>query len=94
MSPITKNYSFKSVKNGLCGAAPLGKETQARFQALLPKDAFFTQVWGMTEMSCIASMFSSFTESDDTGSVGRFLPNLDTKYARHHLLSLYLLISN
>ncbi len=46
-SPFSKKYSMKSSKTGLVGAAPLGKEPQARFRALLGEGKPFTQVWGM-----------------------------------------------
>jgi 4-coumarate--CoA ligase len=67
------------VKHAQCGAAPLGKESQANFKELLPSEAKVLQVWGMTETSCIGSMFH-YPEDDYTGSVGRMLPNLDVKY--------------
>jgi non-ribosomal peptide synthetase component E (peptide arylation enzyme) len=47
-SDLKDKYSLKSVKFSTCGAAPLEKTQQAKFQALLNKDAVFTQVWGMT----------------------------------------------
>ncbi|KAI9731739.1 MAG: hypothetical protein M1834_004528 [Cirrosporium novae-zelandiae] len=78
MSPITNKYSLRSVRAATCGAAPLGKEPQGRFEALLADGAPFTQVWGMTETSCIATRIA-YPERDSTGSVGRFLPNLDAK---------------
>lgn len=78
MSPARNKYNLKSVKSAMCGAAPLDKGPQARLKALLADDAPFTQVWGMTETSCIASMFSP-SEHDTTGSVGRMLNNLDVK---------------
>ncbi|KAF2084078.1 acetyl-CoA synthetase-like protein [Saccharata proteae CBS 121410] len=78
MSPASKKYSLKAVRTASCGAAPLDKGPQARLQALLAPDAPFTQVWGMTETTCIASMFP-WPESDVTGSVGRFAPSLDVK---------------
>lgn len=78
MSPLAKKYDFTSVRAAACGAAPLGRETQARMQALFAKDAPFTQVWGMTETSCIAAMFA-YPEADETGSIGRFVGNLDVK---------------
>lgn len=78
MSPLTKNYSLKSIKAASCGAAPLAKETQKRFHDLLEPSATVTQVWGMTETSCIASMFH-YPEPDTTGAVGRMLPNVDAK---------------
>ena len=78
MSDKKDKYSMKSVKFATCGAAPLDKEPQARFQALLAKDAPFTQVWGMTETTCICTNFP-YPEDDDTGSVGRPVPGMDIK---------------
>lgn len=87
MSDITPKYSLETVRHVSVGAAPLGKESQMRLRRLLPPGAFCNQVWGMTEMSCIASMFH-YPEDDDTGSVGHMLPNLDAKRQRqrHHWL--------
>ena len=45
MSDQRKKYSMKSVKFATCGAAPLEKGPQARFQELLDAHAPFTQVW-------------------------------------------------
>ena len=78
MSGLGKKYSLKTVKSVLCGAAPLSKESQSRLRQLLPEDATVLQAWGMTETSCVASMFY-YPEDDDTGSVGRMIPNLDVK---------------
>lgn len=78
MSPVTRKYSLKSVKQALSGAAPLDKGTQARLAALLEKNVPFTQVWGMTELSCIATM-TVYPEEDTTGGVGRLLPGLEMK---------------
>lgn len=77
-SPLTKKYSLKSIRNAWAGAAPLAPEPQRTFKALLSPSAPFNQVWGMSETSCIATMIH-YPEYDPTGSVGRFLPNLDAK---------------
>ncbi|KAF2791803.1 4-coumarate-CoA ligase-like protein [Melanomma pulvis-pyrius CBS 109.77] len=77
-SPLTSKYSLHSIRNGWCGAAPLAAEPQARLKSLLRPSAPFNQVWGMSETSCIATMLH-YPEHDATGSVGRFLPNLDAK---------------
>jgi 4-coumarate--CoA ligase len=69
---------LKSVRLAYGGAAPLDAVTQSKFQDLMPKGSPFTQVMGMTETSCFASLLP-YPEDDDTGSVGRFLPNLDVK---------------
>lgn len=79
MSPYTKTKPFlKSIRYAISGAAPLDKDLQARFLQLLSADAAFNQVWGMTETSCVVSRFS-WTEKDDTGSIGRPLPNMQLK---------------
>ncbi|KAJ5483836.1 Phenylacetyl-CoA ligase epaB [Penicillium diatomitis] len=79
MSPVaTKRAFLRKSRMVICGAAPLDKDIQARFRSLLGKDVPFNQVWGMTETSCIATMFR-YPECDDTGSVGRLIPNLEAK---------------
>jgi 4-coumarate--CoA ligase len=79
MSPITKNYSLKCIKIATCGAAPMEKATQKRLKDLLADDAVCNQLWGMTETSCVATLFYG-TESDETGSVGRPVPCMDMKF--------------
>lgn len=69
---------LSSVKAVIGGAAPLDPQTQAKLQTLLPEGAAFTQIWAMTETTCIAC-YLYYPENDDTGSVGRFMPNLDVK---------------
>ncbi|KAJ8118894.1 hypothetical protein OPT61_g222 [Boeremia exigua] len=77
--PVSRKTALLvSVRLAYGGAAPLDAVTQSRFQALLPNGSPFTQVMGMTETSCFASLLP-YPENDDTGSVGRFLPNLDVK---------------
>ncbi|KAF3034654.1 hypothetical protein E8E12_000371 [Didymella heteroderae] len=78
MPASKKKELLKSVRLAYGGAAPLDAVTQSKFQELMPKGSPFTQVMGMTETSCFASLLP-YPEDDDTGSVGRFLPNLDIK---------------
>jgi acyl-CoA synthetase (AMP-forming)/AMP-acid ligase II len=70
--------TFASVRNMTSGAGPLDSVLQARFQKLLQPDAAFNQVWGMSETTCICTMFY-YPERDSTGSSGRMLPNHDAK---------------
>ena len=81
MSGLASKYSLESIHHVSCGAAPLGKASQDRLRELLPKGAMVNQVWGMTETSCICTMFP-YPEDDSTGSVGRMLPNIESKYVR------------
>lgn len=78
ISPLSLKHSLKSIRTALVGAAPLGASTQTRFKALLSDDATLTQVLGLTETSCLVARFY-YPESDSTGSVGRFIPNIDVK---------------
>lgn len=77
MPTAEKKQRFKNLKWAIAGAAPLDRDMQARCQTLFPP-GIFTQIWAMTETTCLASVFP-YGEADDTGSVGRFLPNLDIK---------------
>lgn len=73
-----KKDLLASVRLAYGGAAPLDAVTQAKFQELMPEGSPFTQVMGMTETSCFALLLY-YPENDDTGSVGRFMPNTDVK---------------
>ena len=79
MSGLAKKYSMASVRHLVVGAAPLSKESQHRIRELMSPEARVNQVWGMTEMSCIASHFPYPTD-DTSGSIGYILPNIDAKY--------------
>lgn len=78
-SPLSKKPYLKSAQAGSVGAAPLDKDVQAQFRSLMAPSATYNQVWGMTETSCVATKFN-YPENDDTGSVGRPVPNLEIKY--------------
>jgi 4-coumarate--CoA ligase len=43
MSPLSKKYSLKSIKQVQIGAAPLGRDSQQRLKDLLSKDAVVVQ---------------------------------------------------
>ncbi|OJJ50311.1 hypothetical protein ASPZODRAFT_139618 [Penicilliopsis zonata CBS 506.65] len=73
-----KRPYLRKVRAASCAAAPLDKDLQARLAALLSDGAPFTQVWGMTETCCIATMLP-YPEQDTTGAVGRLIPNMEAK---------------
>lgn len=77
-SPIAKDGLMRSVRKGTVGAAPIDKGVQSQLHSMMAKDSIYTQVWGMTETSCVATMFY-WPENDRTGSVGRPIPNLEMK---------------
>lgn len=76
-SPFRNQYSLKGTEYAIVGAAPLDKGPQARMEAIIG-GAPLTQVWGMTEATCIATQFG-YEEKDATGSIGRPIPGLDIK---------------
>jgi long-subunit acyl-CoA synthetase (AMP-forming) len=83
MSPLSKKRPYlKKTKSAISGAAPLSKDVQAKLRSLLGEEAPFTQLWGMTETCCVAIMFK-YPEHDDTGSVGRLLPNIEAKHVSY-----------
>jgi 4-coumarate--CoA ligase len=78
-SQLINKYSLKSVRTAAVGAAPLDAGSQRRMRMLLAPDATFTQVWGMTETTSAITLFY-YPEADDTGSVGKLMPNTDVKW--------------
>ncbi|CAI7583506.1 unnamed protein product [Penicillium glandicola] len=70
--------SLKKLKSIVCGAAPLDKDMQNRLRPLLADGVPLTQGWGMTETCCASTMFP-YPENDETGSVGRLIPNIEAK---------------
>jgi acyl-CoA synthetase (AMP-forming)/AMP-acid ligase II len=85
MSGLGEKYSLKSVRSVTIGAAPLGKDAQDKLKSLLAPGTTVTQVWGMTEASCIVTTFYH-PEDDSTGSVGRLMPNIEAKYGSPSVL--------
>ncbi|KAF7547164.1 hypothetical protein G7Z17_g7910 [Cylindrodendrum hubeiense] len=88
--PESNNYipecNLRSVKHGNTGAAPCSADIQRRFSRLLGKDSTMTQVWGMTEATCVVTMVpwdiakkTARGEMDTWGTVGKLLPNLQFK---------------
>lgn len=74
--PETKKYDLSSMRNIVCGAAPLSKELQNdvtdRFKLKI------VQTWGMTEVTCSALHVPGLLD-DRSGSVGYIDPNCSMK---------------
>jgi 4-coumarate--CoA ligase len=87
-SPLISKYSLKSVRTAAVGAAPLDAGSQRRMRMLMAPNATFTQVWGMTETTSAITLFY-YPEADDTGSVGKLMPNTDVKYVKLTPFTLY-----
>ncbi|EOO00769.1 putative 4-coumarate- ligase protein [Phaeoacremonium minimum UCRPA7] len=74
--PETARYDLSSIKDVLCGAAPLSRELQNECQRRFNMQ--INQGWGMTEVTCGALHVPGGIK-DDTGSVGRLDPNTECK---------------
>lgn len=74
--PETADYDLSSVKEILCGAAPLSRKLQATVARKF--NVRITQGWGMTETTCAATGVPYY-EEHRTGSVGVVMPNTEVK---------------
>ncbi len=74
--PETQRYDLRSVRDVLCGAAPLSRELQNECQRRFSMQ--INQGWGMTEVTCGAIHVPGGVR-DNTGSVGRLDPNCECK---------------
>jgi len=72
----TARYDLRSLRDCLCGAAPLSKELQNECQRRFGMQ--INQGWGMTEVTCGAIHVPGGV-SDDSGSVGQLDPNCELK---------------
>ena len=72
--PFLKNIRFV-----WCGGAPLDSAIVQKMYRILAPDACIAQVYGMTEAGWISTL--KWPERDESGSVGRLLPNVEAKYA-------------
>jgi acyl-coenzyme A synthetase/AMP-(fatty) acid ligase len=73
-----KNF-LKSVRFVWCGGAPLDAAVVKKMYRLLAPDACIAQVYGMTEAGWISTL--KWPERDESGSVGKLLPNVEAKCA-------------
>ncbi len=82
---------LKHVRFVWCGGAHLDATVVKKMYRLLAPDACIAQVYGMTEAGWISTL--KWPERDESGSVGRLLPNVEAKYAFWAvLLCLWLIV--
>ncbi|RDW65640.1 acyl--CoA ligase [Aspergillus mulundensis] len=74
--PETARYDLSSVRNILCGAAPLSRDLQNTIQNRFKTNV--VQGWGMTEVTCGAIHVPGGLY-DESGSVGMLDPNCECK---------------
>lgn len=74
--PETSNYNLNSLRNILCGAAPLSKELQNAVSRKFKVNII--QGWGMTEVTC-GAIHVPGGRVDNSGSVGLLDPNCECK---------------
>ncbi|KAI9791590.1 MAG: hypothetical protein M1816_003676 [Peltula sp. TS41687] len=73
---------LKNIRFVWCGGAPLDGATVKKMYKLLAPDACIAQVYGMTEAGWISTL--NWPERDESGSVGRLLPNVEAKLINEH----------
>lgn len=76
--PETRNHRLDSLRNILCGAAPLSKELQNQVMRDIGRDLRVVQTMGMTELTC-STLHVPGLMADDSGSVGLADPNCEIK---------------
>ena len=74
--PNTSKYDLSSLTLALCAAAPLSKELQNHCSKRFGFNII--QGYGMTETTC-GAMGMLAIDVDDTGSIGKLLPNTECK---------------
>lgn len=74
--PETSRYDISSLKDIVCGGAPLSKELQNEISQRF--DILVKQTWGGTELTCSATMTPGGM-NDESGSAGALLPNMECK---------------
>ncbi|ETS75249.1 hypothetical protein PFICI_13733 [Pestalotiopsis fici W106-1] len=74
--PETARYDLSSLKDCMCGAAPLSKELQNDCQRRFRMQ--INQGWGMTEVTC-GALHVPGGVLDDSGSVGCLDPNCEAR---------------
>lgn len=76
--PLCTKEKLASVRYVHGGGAAIEKRLQHRLLTLLRPDCPFTQIWGLSETSGAATILN-WPEKDDTGSIGKLIPNLTAK---------------
>ena len=75
--PLVANYDLSSIKELLCGAAPLSKDTQDAVYKRLPNIETIRQGYGMSEMTL--STLVQLGKNMKAGSVGILRPGMQAK---------------
>ncbi|KAB8360696.1 hypothetical protein FH972_024433 [Carpinus fangiana] len=76
--PETRTHDLSSLRNILCGAAPLSKELQNAVMDTVGRDLRVVQTMGMTELTC-STLHVPGLMRDTSGAVGLADPNCSIK---------------
>lgn len=85
--PPSERRRLHSLRHLISAAAPMSARVQNQLYDVLSPNAVVSQCWGTTEAGWI-TLFS-WREKDDSGSVGRLLPNVRMKVNRSPVASLF-----
>ncbi|KAH8660220.1 hypothetical protein BX600DRAFT_482197 [Xylariales sp. PMI_506] len=79
-TPLLTRYDLSSVKNLLCGGAPLKPDTSAQLESIFSATQARTrQGWGMTEATMAVTLFSPYEFDPSHKSVGHLVPNMEMR---------------
>ena len=79
-SPLCRKYDLSSIRNIVCGTAPLASGLADGLSALLEDErARLRQAWGMTELTCTGSFVDPRILARSSSSVGEAAPNCAIK---------------
>ena len=76
--PRVLETDFSSVHSALCGAAPLGRETQLQAEKAM-RHPRLRQGWGMSEAVCGVTGFLLHERDPDISGVGYLLPSMSAR---------------
>ena len=79
--PLARKADFSSIRIAICGAAPLGAETQQLAERVIDPTGKvkIQQVWGMSEATLCATIFPLGDVDPDISGVGYLGANMEAK---------------
>ncbi len=85
--PPSERHLLRPLHHLICAGAPMSATVQSQLYDVLSPNAVISQCWGTTETGWIT--FFGWPEKDDSGSVGRLLPNVRMKVDLTPVSSLF-----
>lgn len=80
--PLVQETDLSSLRSLLCGAAPLGAETQIQAEEAMARKGtkvIIQQAWGMSEVTLAATSFFPLERDPDVTGVGYINPGMEAR---------------